>query len=533
MPQMGYDMQEGTLVRWLKDEGSVVEIGEPIAEIETDKAIVEFESYASGVLQRKLVQEGATVPVGQPIAVVGEEGELPVENVFRDDGESRADDDARLRDRGEALDQDVVPGESPGESEESHAIPLTGPAGEQEIPPDEPPVGAVPGVRASPVARRMAEERGIDLSQLQGTGPGGRITKDDILAFEDGTGPETPQPPAEEAPAEQPPIPLPSGHDGFSSEVVASPPEEAPAVAEAFEPAPEPEQPPGEAETIPVVPEPALDEAETIPIDPEPAVDEAETVAAVPEPADEEVEVIAVEPEPALEEFETVSEKIPLSRMRQQIARVTVRSKQEKPHFYISADVDMGRAMELRQQINADVDSEGVHVTVNDLIIKACVETLKTYPIFNASYADDGIQMNDEINIGVAMSDEEGLIVPAIMDCASRTLGDIATASKDLADRAASGTLRPQEYSGGTFAISNLGMFDVTSFTAIIQPPQTAVLAVGTVRKAAVVKNDEVTVGQMMTATLSADHRVVDGAEGARFIGEVKRLLESPLSFLV
>jgi pyruvate dehydrogenase E2 component (dihydrolipoamide acetyltransferase) len=532
MPQMGYDMQEGTLVRWLKDEGSVVEIGEPIAEIETDKAIVEFESYASGVLQRKLVQEGVTVPVGQPIALVGEESELPVENVFRDDGESRADD-AGLRERGEAPDRDEAPGESPGESEESHAIPLTGPAGEQETPADEPPVGAVPGVRASPVARRMAEERGIDLSQLRGTGPGGRITKDDILAFEGGTGTEIPQPPEEEAPAEQPPIPLPGGHDGFSSEAVASPPDEAPAVAEVFEPAPESGEALDEAETVIAEPMQPLDLAETIPVEPEQPLDETETVAVELAPALDEAETVPVEPEPAVEEIEAASEKIPLSRMRQQIARVTVRSKQEKPHFYISADVDMGRAMELRKQINADVDSEGVHVTVNDLIIKACVETLKTYPIFNASYADDGIQMNDEINVGVAMSGEEGLIVPAIMDCARRTLGDIATASKDLADRAASGTLRPQEYSGGTFAISNLGMFDVTSFTAIIQPPQTAVLAVGTVRKAAVVKNDEVVVGQMMTATLSADHRVVDGAEGARFIGEVKRLLESPLSFLV
>jgi pyruvate dehydrogenase E2 component (dihydrolipoamide acetyltransferase) len=219
--------------------------------------------------------------------------------------------------------------------------------------------------------------------------------------------------------------------------------------------------------------------------------------------------------------------------MREQIARVTVRSKQEKPHFYISTDVDMAKALELRQQINSELAGEDIHITVNDLIIKACAAALKRFPRFNAYYGDDGIRMNDELNIGIAVSTDEGLIVPAVLDCAGRSLGDVAAAAKDLADRAGAGTLSPQEYAGGTFAISNLGMFDVTSFTAIIQPPQTAVLAVGTITKRPVVKNDEVTVGQIMTATLSADHRMVDGADGARFIGEVKRLLENPMHLLV
>ena len=209
-----------------------------------------------------------------------------------------------------------------------------------------------------------------------------------------------------------------------------------------------------------------------------------------------------------------------------------VQSKTEKPHFYLTCDIDMTKAMELRRQLNEALGAQAVRVTVNDLVIKACVEALKEHPKFNAVFNDDRIDMNEEISIGVAIATEEGLIVPAIMDCADKSLKDLAVASKDLADRARRGTLRPREYSGGTFAVSNLGMFDVTSFTAIIQPPQSAILAVGSVAKRAVVVNTDLGVADMMTATLSADHRIVDGAEGARFITKVKRLLESPLSLL-
>ena len=224
---------------------------------------------------------------------------------------------------------------------------------------------------------------------------------------------------------------------------------------------------------------------------------------------------------------------VPLSRMRQQIARVTVRSKQEKPHFYVAADIEMTEVMQLRRQINAAMEGSGLRITVNDLVVKACVEALKAHPMFNAYYTDEGIQLNDSINVGIAMAQEEGLIVPAIMDCGNKSLGHIASTIKDLAERAKSGALTAQEYSGGTFAVSNLGMFDVSSFVAIIHPPATAVLAVGTVSKRAVVRGDELAVAEMMTATLSADHRVVDGAEGARFLIDVKERLENPLSLVV
>ena len=412
MPQMGYDMQEGTLVRWLKSEGSEVSSGEAIAEIETDKAVVEFESTSSGVLRKILVQEGATVPVGQVVAIIGgADEEIP--------------DD---------LGGPVATQELPDAKEAGGAsgIPLPPPAAQPEAI-----VQPKQQVRASPVARQIAADKGIDLTLVAGTGPGGRITRDDVLAH------------AEAQPAEP-----------------SAPP-----------------QPTAEAPSPPAA-------------------------AAGP------------------------GEKVALSRMRQQIARVTVKSKQEVPHFYVSAEIDMSEAMKMRAQVNAGLQDKAARVSVNDLIIKSCVGALQRYPKLNASFDDDSIRMSESINVGVAIAQDEGLIVPAIMDCADKSLVEIARASKDLIERSKSGTLRSQEYTGGTFSISNLGMFDVTSFAAIIHPPQSAVLAVGTVAKRPVVRDDEVTIAQMMTATLSADHRVADGAEGAQFLIEVKRLLENPLSLL-
>ena len=219
--------------------------------------------------------------------------------------------------------------------------------------------------------------------------------------------------------------------------------------------------------------------------------------------------------------------------MRQQIARVTVKSKTEKPHFYVSADIDMTKSMDLRRQVNEQLADQGVRITVNDLIVKACIESLKKYPKFNAYYEEDGIQYNETVNIAVAIAEEEGLIVPAILDCAGKSLRQVSVMIKDLAERSSNGTLSTQEYTGGTFAISNLGMYDVTSFVAIIHPPQSAVLAVGTVSEKPTVQNGEVSISQIMTATLSADHRIVDGAEGAEFLIQVKKLLENPMGLVV
>ena len=457
MPQMGYDMQEGTVVRWLKREGESVSEGEAIAEIETDKAVVEFESYASGVLRKVLVLEGATVPVGEPIAVVG--------GVDEDIGDEAPSSQAPETVEPPSQDEEEEEEQEEAAEPATSSIPLPGTI---EPEPEAAPPAPPREVRASPVARRLAEERGYDLSDIAGTGPGGRITKDDVLAYE----PTAEEPP--EAPVEV---------------------EEPEAVTE--------QAPPAAA-------------AEEAPAEPAAETEEEEPAAGIEEPP------VAGD-----------DDRLPITRMRQQIARVTVRSKQEKPHFYVSCEIDMTRAMELRVQVNEALESQGIRVSVNDLIIRACIDALKTYPKFNAFFEEDSIRMNDTINVGVAISLEEGLIVPAIMDCGEKSLTEIAQASKDLVERSNSGALHPQEYTGGTFAISNLGMYDVTSFVAIIQPPQTAVLAVGTVAKRPVVRGDHLAVAQTMNATLSADHRIVDGAEGAQFLVEVKRLLENPIGFFL
>ena len=415
---MGYDMLEGTVVRWLMTEGSEVNIGDALAEIETDKAVDEFEATEPGLLRKILVAEGASVPVDEDISALEPRDASPA----------------------------PAPEPAPAEEvlEEEPAIPLPPPAAAADTE-----AHTTGGFRASPVARRLADERGIDLRQIQGTGPGGRITKGDVLAFEPGDAPAV----VPEEPAEEPPAPV---------------------------------EPPKPVATPPVV-------------------------------------------APA----EATGELVPMSRVRQQIARVTAKSKREAPHFYVSAEIDMTKAMDLRKQINATLESEGVRVSVNDMIIRACAEALKGFPNLNSYYTDDGIQMNDGINIGIAIAGEQGLILPAIMESGTMSLAEIAKASKDLVERATKGTLHLREYTGGTFAVSNLGMFDVTSFIAIIQPPQSAVLAVGTVAPRPIADGGEIKIASMMTATISADHRVTDGAESAQFLVAVKKMLEDPMSLLV
>ena len=488
MPQMGYDMQEGTVVRWLKAEGSQIEMGEAIAEIETDKAVVEFESYASGIVHKILVSEGTTVPVGQPIAIVGEPGEqVPdVETATAKQPETK-------------ISEEAIP-------------PMAEPDTQAAAPVKESIPAPVVTVRASPVARRLADENGVDLAVITGTGPGGRITKDNVLSYIESAKHDAEA--AEAGPAETAEAP-----PSTSSPV-------AEAVSEALGTMSDEVQPAAQAIELPAAQAAPMPSQAAAPPPTPP------TVEAVPAP---EPEVAATSPTPSAAEAmpATQGEKIPLSRMRQQVARVTIRSKQEKPHFYVSSEIDMTEAMVLRRQINAALEAEDVRTTVNDLIIAACVQTLIKYPTFNAYYVDDGVKMNDGINVGVAIAVEDGLIMPAILDCGDKSLKQIAIASKDLAERAQRGTLHPDEYTGGTFAISNLGMFEVTSFIAIIQPPQTAVLAVGTVSKRPVVRDDEVVVREVMNATLSADHRIVDGAQGAQFLVEVKRLLETPMNLLL
>ncbi len=403
MPQMGYDMREGTVVRWHKKEGDSVNQGEVIADIETDKATVEFQAFAGGVLRKIIAPEGVAIPVGQLIAVITDPDEPLPDNL-----------PAEAAPAGEAPRPPATEGEQVGASAAPASAPPA-PGGE---------------VLASPIARRLARELGIDLSRIMGTGPRGRIVEEDVLAYQEAS----------------------------STPVAASPQ------------APQPGVPAGEL--------------------------------------------------------------VELSRMRQTIARVTVDSKREAPHFYVTSDVNMTKAMELRRDINDAITSE-TRVSVNDLIVRACAIALGRYPKFNASFQGDHLRMNPSINIGIAIALEAGLIVPGINACESKGLLEVAAASTDLIARANSGTLRNEEYSGTTFSISNLGMFDVDSFIAIIYPPHAAVLAVGTVKEQPVAREGQVVLVQAMKATVSVDHRVADGAEAAQFLMEIKRLLENPVSLVL
>ena len=402
MPQMGYDMHEGKVVRWLKKEGEDVARGEVIAEIETDKAIVDFEAYTGGVLGKIVADEGVAIPVGGLIAVI--------------------------TDPGESVPDDVGTAAAPSEPNEKAA---PAPAETVSAPaPAAAPAASAGEVRASPLARRLARERGIDLTTINGTGPGGRIVETDV------------------------------------------PEEAAPAAASAA-------APDGTGAPAPMT-----------------------------------------------------SKSIELSRMRQAIARVTVDSKREAPHFYVTAEVDMTKALSLRRDINDELDAEK-RVSVNDFIVKASAIAIGRHPKFNSFFRDNHLQMNASINVGIAIALESGLIVPGINDCESKSLVEIAAGSRDLVSRASGGTLRNEEYSGTTFSVSNLGMFDVDSFTAIIFPPHAAVLAVGTVKEQPVARDGELAVAQIMKATLSVDHRVADGAEAAQFLMEIKKLLENPVSLVI
>lgn len=431
MPQMGYDMKEGTILRWLKHEGDRVERGEPIAEIETDKVNLEIESFASGVLLKLVAKEGETVPVGQPIAIIGEPGEK--------------------------LEEEAVPaGAAIGAA--APAAPAAPPPPSTTVAPPEEAV-PVPGerIRASPLVRRLAAEHGIDLSKVRGSGPGGRVVKEDILALLAAPrAPVAPERPA--APPAAPPPPPP-----------AAPP--AP-------PAPPPAAPPG------------------------------------------------------LPEFELVE----LSRMRQTIARRMAESFQQAPHFFVTTVVEVDELLSLREQINAQVPEEE-RVSVTDLLIKACALTLRDFPTLNASFVPPNqLRIYKRIDINIAVATEHGLIAPFIPDADHKPLGEIARLTKDLIARAREERLRPEEYQGGTFTISNLGMFGlVEHFTAIINPPQAAILAVGSIVRELVYRegSDEPVPVRRMRMTLSTDHRVADGAAAARFLAAVRHLLEHPMLLLV
>lgn len=403
MPKMGDAMEEGTLVRWLKQEGDAVKEGEPIAEIATDKATIEIEAPGSGILKGIRVPEGAVVPINTPLAYIVAEGEsVPTEG--------------------------TTPATPPAAAKEAPA-PATPPAAVSQ------PVSTDGDrVKASPLARKIAREHGIDLRLIQGTGPQGRIVERDVLAYLEAQK-AAPTPPPAPAPA---PVPTPVP---------------APAVA-------------GRTE--------------------------------------------------------------PLSRLRQITAQRTTEAKQTIPHFYLTMEIDMEEALALRAKLN-EAD-ESLRVSVNDMIVKACAVALEKFPMINASFQNNQLVYPDGIHIGIAIAVDEGLLVGVVRHCEQKSLRRIAQEAQTLVQKARDGKLMPDEMTGNTFTVSNLGMFGIDEFSAIINPPASAILAVGAVKKVPVVADDgSIVARSRMRVTLSCDHRVFDGATGARFLQELKRVLENPI----
>ncbi len=416
MTQLSPTMTEGKIVRWLKKEGDELASGEVMAEIETDKATMEMEVVDEGVLHRILQVEGAVVPVGTPIAVIAEEGE--------------------------DVPGDYVPesGAAPT-TEQAQPAPAADTAVAQSMP-DEP-AKKTGRIKASPLARRLAKQKGMDLATITGTGSNGRITRADI-----------------EKAARQG-ISL----GGTSTSAAAMPP-----------PRPLPQGP--------------------------------------------------------LPYHEDEFERIENSMMRKAIARRLVEAKQRVPHFYLTIDVAMERLLDLRAQLNEAAD--GVfRLSVNDFIIKAVAKALVDVPAANASWTDACTLQHKHAHISVAVAIEGGLITPVIRFSEQKGVVEISNEVKELAARARAGELKPEEYSGGTFSISNLGMYGIQQFAAIVNPPEGAILAVGATGERAVVENNEVKVKNMMTLTLSCDHRAVDGAVGAEFLAALKKHLEMPASVLI
>ena len=449
MPQMGYDMTQGKILRWIKHEGDQVQKGEVIAEIETDKVNIEIEAFASGTLLKILVPEGETVPVGQPIAAIGQPGE--------------------------SIEAPTPPAEEPPKQEQAAAPSMeTQPAEARGTVEEE---GEEERVKASPVARRFAQEQGVPLTDVQGTGPGGRITKEDVERFlTEAAGRQRGERAA--------PVAAPSpDRQGVPEEVVAqpaTPPAPAPGPAPTAGPAPAGPQPPA-----------GMPPMEGIP-----------------------------------------AETREVSRMGQAIARRMTLSKQTVPHFYATIEIDMTHAASLREELNRTLSDE-MKISFNDFVMKAAAVALTRFPMLNSSFHDNRVTVYREVNVAMAVSLEQGLITPVIRESDRKPLAQISRESKELMARVRDGKLRQEEYEGGTFTVSNMGMFGVEDFAAIINPPQAAILAVGAIAPRPVVRDGQLAVATTMKATISVDHRAANGADGARFLQYLKELLEDPIRLLL
>jgi pyruvate dehydrogenase E2 component (dihydrolipoamide acetyltransferase) len=434
MPKLSPTMEEGQLSRWLKKEGDTVSMGEPIAEIDTDKATMEMQALGNGVLRKILIQEGQSAPLGQVIAIIGEADEdissllqgLPASG----GKETKPAVDQPPAAKHEPKETTPATGESAPETNEAEASPkdASQTAGRLVI---------------SPIAARMAAEGGVDLKSLSGSGPGGRIIKRDVEAAIDG-GRKTPE----------------AARTRATSAKTSAAPQQQTAITGAS---------------------PYRD--------------------------------------------------VPLSEMRRTIARRLVTSIGPVPHFFLTIEVEMDRAADLRKALNEIYAPQ--KISINDLIIKAVAWALIKNPDVNASFQDKVVRYFERADVGVAVATDNGLITPIIRAAESKSIVEINSEIGELADRARARKLTPDEYTGATFSVSNLGMYGVDEFTAVINPPEGAILAVGAMAPKPMVKNNEVTIAQTMRVTMSCDHRVIDGAVGAQFLQSFKQAMENPLHLVV
>jgi pyruvate dehydrogenase E2 component (dihydrolipoamide acetyltransferase) len=434
MPRLSDSMEEGTVLKWLKSVGDEVSVGEELVEIETDKANMVYESDTAGTLIEIIADEDDTLPIGEVIARVGEPGEAPSGNGA---GGKQAEAEAERAEK----DEPEREAERPKEELEPVATaaaqaPAPAPTGDGRV-------------KASPIARRIAQEKGLDLSVLQGSGPGGRIIKADVEAAE-----------APAAPAAAP----------------------APAEAPAAKPAPA-----------------------AAPAGPTPGVREK------PETAKGETQVVE------------------LTKLQQTVARRMAESKATAPHFQLSMEIDMSRAVEARARIKASAKEGDVVPSFNDMVVKAAALALREFPRANGSYRDGHWELHSRVNVGIAVAAQDALVVPTIFDADRKGLREIASEARALAQRVREQTITPPELSGGTFAVSNLGMYGISNFQAVINPPHAGILAVGAITETPVVREGEITTAHLMGVTLACDHRILYGADGAEFLGHVRGLLEEPV----
>ena len=452
MAQLSPTMEEGKLLEWKVAEGDTVEPSDLLAEIETDKANMDIEALGGGVVLKILVQEGDTVPVGALIGIIGEEGEdisaLLAEAEVAASGSPAPEP---VEPSVEVVEEVVVPPAPPAAapSPEPEVVPAPAvaafePAPGVELPHSHAGESSVTGrVKASPIARRMADDAGLRVSDIVGSGPGGRVVKRDV-------------------------------EEAIASGVAAAP---------------------------------------------------AATVAATP------AAMPAAAPTVPAGRARLADETLELSQMRKAIARRLVTSIGPVPHFFLTTEIDMGRVLELRKAMNERL--EAGKIGVNDVLVKVAAEALARHPEINASWQDDSIRRHGSVDIGLAVAIEEGLITPVLRAADRKGLLEIAAESTELIGRAREKRLLPEEYQGATFSVSNLGMFDIDEFTAIINPPEAAILAVGSTIEKPVVVDGEVVVRKRMRVTMSCDHRVIDGATGARFLQTFKAMLENPLELVL